>query len=292
MPDLPFDDLTDPLKLADWLELYALSSPDHNSSQGDLESALHRAAIAELYDDEVIELKTMEVFDELEQRSRAAQEAYPFDLDYRGLLRLKSTSWEDYPAYVFCLCLSYFPLRETRMGTRLFEHISCLAVRSYLQGKVIGFGAPRTELPSSFADAVTEMCKRIGEGIEYRKQPSLHRQDDTLDLVAWKDFVDKRPSKILIFGQCGAGRNWAEKLGDLQPEAFWNQWMAGGPVSPFPIRSFFTPYRIAPDKWEFYARKAGVLFDRCRIAFWVHGEEADYDPIVEWARDFLAQDEL
>ncbi len=36
MIDLPFDDLTDPLRLADWLELCALLSEDNNSRQGRL----------------------------------------------------------------------------------------------------------------------------------------------------------------------------------------------------------------------------------------------------------------
>jgi len=65
--------------------------------------------------------------------------------------------------------------------------------------------------------------------------------------------------------------------------------MQVGPVSPSPIKSFFTPYRVERDKWEFYARKAGILFDRCRIAFWAHQEEADFDFLIAWVRDFLAQ---
>ena len=290
MLDLPFDDLTDPLKLADWLELYALLSPDRNSSRGDLESVLRMASLFELDDDEKVELKILEVFQELEQRTEAAREAYPFGLDYRGVLRLRSSNWEEFPVYIFCLCLSYRPLRETRVGPKLFERISCLAAQHYLQGQSIGFGAPREELPSPFADAVTELCGRIGEGGGYREQPSLDRQDDTLDLVAWKDFADKWPSKILMFGQCGAGRNWKDKLGEMQPRAFWDQWMQAGSVSPLPIRSFFTPYRVQQNMWDFCARKAGVIFDRCRIAVCAHQGETDYAPVIAWVKDFLAQD--
>ncbi len=116
MLDLPFDDLTNPLRLADWLELHALRSSDRNSSQGDLESVLRTVSIFELDDDEQIERKTLEVFLELEQRVKAAAEAYPFDLDYPGVLQLKSDNWREFPVYIFCLCLSYYPLRETRVG--------------------------------------------------------------------------------------------------------------------------------------------------------------------------------
>jgi len=285
MIDLPFDDLTDPIRLADWLELYALTSPDHNSSRGDLDGALRRAALAELEDDEAIEVKIMEVFDELEERMRITQMAYPFEMDHPGVLALKST-WEYFPTYVFCLCLSYLPIRETK-GPRLFERVSCLAAGGYLQGEAVGFGFPRKELPSAFSDAVTELCGRIGEGMRYKNQLALDRQDDTLDLVAWKDFVDGRPSKVLMFGQCGAGQNWTQKLGELDPKQFWDQWMHESLVSPIPVKSFFSPYRIQPERWEFYARKAGILFDRCRIAFCAQKKMGDYSEIIAWVTDFL-----
>lgn len=289
MLDLPYDDLTDPLRLADWLELYALLSPDRNSSRGDLEGALRVASHSEIDSHTEIEGKILEVFDELEQRAKAAGGAYPFTLDARGIIRLRSSDWEAFPVYVFCLCLSYYPLRETRVGPKLFEEVSCLAAGGYLQGDAIAFGSPRTQLASSFADAVAAVCKQIGEGGEYRRQSSLNRKDDTLDLVAWKDFADRWPSKVLMFGQCGAGRNWSEKLGELQPGAFWKQWMRDGSVSPDPVKSFFTPYRVKRRLWDHCARQAGVLFDRCRVAYWACQEEADYVSIIEWTRDFLAR---
>jgi len=290
MPDLPYDDLTDSLRLADWLELYAITSSDSNSSRGDLDSALRTTSHSELGSDDEIEQKILEVFGEFEQRAKAAGEAYPFDIDFRGILRLKAGGWEAFPVYTFCLCLSYYPLRETHIGPKIFEQVSCLAARGYLRGRAVGFGSPRVGLSSSFADAITELCNLVGEGGGYLKQSSLSRQDDTLDLVAWKDFEDKRPSKILMFGQCGAGRNWSEKLGDLQPDAFWKQWMQLATISPDPIKSFFTPYRVGWRLWEFQARRAGILFDRCRIAYWAHQEEADHSSLIEWTEDFLTRE--
>lgn len=289
MLDLPYDDLTDPLRLADWLELYALSSPDNNSSSGDLGSALRTASHAELGSDEEIEQKVLEVFEELYQRSQAAEDAYPFDIDCRGVLKLKVDDWRVFPVYVFCLCLSYKPLSETQYGPRLFEQISCLAAKGYLNGESIGFGAPRESLPASFAEAITVLCKRVGEGGEYKEQSSLDSKDNKLDLVAWKDFADRQTSKLLMFGQCGAGRNWSEKLGELNPSAFWGQWMRDWLVSPEPVKSFFTPYRVEKRRWEFQARQAGVLFDRCRIAYWAHHEKADLSQVVTWTGQFLGR---
>jgi len=287
MLDLPYDDLTDPLRLADWLELYAILSPDSNSSRGDLDSALRTVSLSELDNSEKIEQKILEVFEECEQRTKAAGQAYPFDIDFRGILSLKTGGLESFPIYIFCLCLSYYPLTDTHIGPKLFEQVSCLAAKGYLHGQAVGFGSPRTNLPSSFAEAVTGLCKLIGEGEEFREQPSLSCQDDTLDLVAWKDFKDRKPSKVLMFGQCGAGRNWSDKLGELHPGTFWDQWMKVASVSPEPLRSFFTPYRVGRHLWEHRARHAGILFDRCRIAHWAHQEEADHTSVIQWSESFL-----
>ena len=92
-------DLLDPLELADWLELLALTAADENSSQGDLERVLRRASPSELADehgdDEKVEQKTLDVFRELEQRSIAGGDAYPFDVGTPGVLQMKG-DWHSY----------------------------------------------------------------------------------------------------------------------------------------------------------------------------------------------------
>lgn len=288
MLELPANDPTGTLRLADWLELSAIISPDYNTSRGDLESVLRRYSFAELHDSVAIEEKIIEVFDELDQRSKAALEAYPFELSYRGVLQLKSDNWQNFPVYIFCLCLSYFGTDHNE-PRKLFEQVSCLAAKSYLQGSAVGFGFPRTELPSSFPEAVTEICNLIGEGGAYNNQPSLNRKDAKLDLVAWKDFSDKSPSKLLMFGQCASGWDWEGKLEELQPRTFWDNWIQYPHVSPEPVRSFFIPHRVERNKWELVARSSGVLFDRCRVAFWAHQEEADYNPHFEWINELFTQ---
>ena len=105
LPDWP----TAALLLADWLELQAILSPDGNSSRGDLESALRPLSAFAGDNDDAVEQKIKEVFIEVESRSRAAGRAYPFTLNYRrnGVIELKA-QWTAFPAYTFCLCLSYF----------------------------------------------------------------------------------------------------------------------------------------------------------------------------------------
>ena len=102
MLSLPKKNPTDTIQLADWLEIYALISGDKNSSRGDLESALRAASLFEPEGDEAIQQKLLEVFQELEDRTKSADHAYPFHLE-GGVLSAKEC-WEEYPAYVFCLC--------------------------------------------------------------------------------------------------------------------------------------------------------------------------------------------
>jgi hypothetical protein len=287
MLELPTNDPTNPIKLADWLEISSVLSPDSDASRGNLESALRIASFDGIIDSDDIERKVLDVFNELEQRESAAAHAYPFIMEC-GVLKLKS-EWKNFPAYVFCLFLSYFGLRETREAPKLFESISCQAAKKYLNGNAVSFGFPRTESPPNFSDAVTQLCRDIGEGGQFHDQPSLARKDDTLDVVAWVDFVDKRPSKIIMFGQCAAGENWDKKLADLQPDVFWRQWMMESLVSPAPVKSFFLPHRIEDEKWELIARKAGIVFERCRIAYWAHEGELNYSPHIKWIQRIIQQ---
>jgi hypothetical protein len=264
MPRLP-SNLKDVIELADWLELSALEAGDKNASAGDLLSALQIGR-----NDEADEELSLEVMREIEHREKAAGEGYPFVLQNARVVQAKP-QWEDRLAYIFCLCLSYFgwkPVRGAQVNPwHLFEDLSCIAAAQYLQGKFFKFGTRHRSDFTGFQDAISEFCRQMGEGQGFRQQPTLQRKDDKVDLVAWKDFNDKMPSKLLMFGQCAAGENWDKKVAELQPEIFWEQWIADPKTSPL-IRSFYIPHRIPHDNWQYYARKTGILFDRCRIAHW------------------------
>jgi len=290
MLSLPQYGPTDPIELADWVEISALRSLDGNASAGDLRRCLGTAGLFEAEDDEdeAIEQKSLDVFVELEERAQAAAEAYPFDVR-SGLLQMRS-KWENCTPYTFCLCLSWFGTRSQR-PRKLFEELACLAAKSYVQGDGIVFGAPRQDFPTEFREAVSRLCQRIGEGNCYdMEKPSLSRQDDKLDVVAWKDFADRRPSKLLLFGQCASGRDWEDKVAELEPSRFCRKWIRSGLVSPGPIRSFFIPRRIDPRKWDFVGIDAGILFDRCRTAYWAQkgcaGSAAK--PYISWTKGVLS----
>jgi hypothetical protein len=295
MPSLPPDDHTDPVILADWWEISALTSPNRHASRTQLEDELSMPSFYELSDtnpdQDKIEEKILEVVDEIEERGRFAKQAYPFKFSYPGTLGLRTGTWEDCAAYVFCLCLSFEPLDETKLPPRLFEEMSSKAAAQYLGGDMMAFGWPRHELPKQFPKAVDQLCALLGEGDGRSDLASFEDKDGALDLVVWKEFADRRRSKVVMFGQCAAGRNWEEKLRDLDPGAFWEKWVRGRRVSRDSVRAFFTPYRIADDRtWPKSAVDGGVLFDRCRISYWAQQEQGSpYQEQVSWARGKLRQ---
>lgn len=278
LPDTP----TDKIKLADWLEIKAIISPDQNASIGDLERALKISSVLESNSnqDEAIEQKCLEVISELEERALAACDSYPYIIE-GGTLELKE-GLEKYSAYVFCLCLSYFRWSTKRFKEidinpwHLFEELSAIAAAKYLDGHVFILGTSRRnrkKYKNAFKEAVNQLCKLIGEGNGYREQPSQSTKDDKVDLIAWKDFRDMRTSKLIMFGQCAGGNNWTMKLTDLDPHAFWSQWIVEGSVSPH-LRSFYIPHRVHRNKWDHHARRAHIMFDRCRIAYWAFLDNA------------------
>jgi hypothetical protein len=298
LPDSP----TDPVKLADWLELWALKSPEGNSSRGDLERALRPAALADLPTDDAIEKKTVSVLAELRDREKAAGMGYPFEI--RGELLSTKPNWEEYPSYVFCLCLSYFGCKEKKgsksFPRRWFEHLSRDALQQYIGGRAVRFGSPRVkkELPQRFNDAVIYICKTIKEGGDFQAGGLPNRQDDAVDIIAWKQFPDELPGKLILFGNCATERDWeGSKRTELQPEAFCQDWMTHPPRCKI-IKTLFIPHRIDRDRLLPNLGRAGIIFDRCRISYWTYfigptsQHEKDkrpfaYAPIAEWSRTAL-----
>jgi hypothetical protein len=271
MPALP-DSPTDPLQLADWLEVLALVSEDLNSSTGDLQSALSRGSVLDGEGAETLDGKMLEVFSELESRETAAGSGYPFSV--MGSVLQARSSWADCSSYVFCLCLSYFrwqrPPASPYFPPRLFEALCAEAARRWVGGEGVRFGSPRvpTDLPRSFAKALDDVCQKlIREGGGFKKQP--HRvhwlKDCGLDVVAWRDWPDRLSGKLLLLGACASGQDWQDKTHDLILDDFYRLRMTEPPDSPV-VRAFFVPHRVPQSRWRETTVEAGIIFDRCRIA--------------------------
>jgi len=260
--------------LADWLELTAIDAADRNASAGDMERELKRLGHGDPYS------LLGSVFIEVERRETAAgKDAYPFDRKDSSI-ELKGDP-KNYPAYVFCLALSYQKWTNRKSAAEnpwlLFEELAHYSAKNYLGGEALVFGTSNREgakCAKRFQASVNDLAKKLGEGESFRAQRTFSAKDSKLDLVAWKGFPDCRPSQIILFGQCAGGGNWRGKLNELIPEDFWDQWMNRSKVST-PLRSVFVPHRVFDDdEWEKHARNARLLFDRCRVAAFAHRDTA------------------
>jgi hypothetical protein len=279
--------------LADWLELLALSVADRNSSIQDLVRELRRSGTSEAIgdptsasykadDDGEVSMRVAEdAFGEIEDRFRACgghpegdPGFYPFRVE-DGYIELRDDNLSS--AYVFMLLLSNS--KSSREGkvigakpTSLFENVCALAARSYFGGNSTGvgalaFGFPRRIRPKGFADALDNLCMDLGEGKGHRAdRPGLKDQKDgRLDVVAWRDFSDRREGKLIGFGQCATSRKDKKKATELHPHNFCSMWMRDIPVV-MPVRMLFVPWRHHMQGWRLLASDGGILFDRCRIA--------------------------
>ena len=274
---------------ADWLELAALIAGDSEISGQDLTTVISRSGSIDavgdaddLDDDEpldelvegednALEALADAAFALLAERTLIVGDMYPFSVD--GSL-LTATGWARTSPYAFLAALTHFGPRAggTREGAPLFERVSAAALVEYLGGagtaRSYDFGFPRLDTPASFRAAINDLCRRMGEGGQCRvSRPKVADMKDAgLDLVAWTPFEDGRTNQLSVFGQCAAGRDWRNKVTELQPVQFCRSWMVEPPVLS-PLAAFFVPRQIEPDRWQIDAlHDRQLLFDRLRIA--------------------------
>jgi hypothetical protein len=246
--------------------------------------------------DDQTESLAQSAFDELDERERCCGkdfDVYPFEVSSNAV-RLKKGG--DESLYVFLALLSWFgkdagPSHTD--GEQLFEDVCAKAAESYLGGpgqrvRSFIFGFPRRTAPAGFAAALDRLCSEMGEGQGHRPgRPKLPDQKDgKLDLIAWKEFEDKRQGKLITFGQCATGRNWTAKVTELPPPDRWcGHWMADTPTV-LPMRSLFVPHRVERRSWSYACSFGGILYDRCRIASLA--SDLDLQPIwSNWSAQVL-----
>ncbi|MGA1998421.1 MAG: hypothetical protein ABSG52_00385 [Terriglobales bacterium] len=287
----------DTLACADWLELTALISDERNTSISGLERNLRRLGVYErsnqttIEEDAAIEAACGAVFSELTKRAHSAGPAYPFTFAESQIL--VAGPIENYSPYVFCLCLSWFGWKQRKgrktFPRRMFEDLSRHAAQAFIGGRALRFGSPRVELPPGFKKAVVQLCVEIREGEARQVRERISSQDDKLDVIAWRGFPDGAEGKLFLVGQCASGGDWDEKKSELDIKSFFEDWFSETPPSPM-TKAFFVPHRIPREKWKRVTRRAGIIFDRCRIAYWSDRstEFTDRTTYSDWSNKTLA----
>jgi hypothetical protein len=298
-------------RLADWMEVQALILPSARFSRADLASALGISGSADSQDDpddsdeqpsqdEIVEAAVESVFAELDDRQKATggeAGCYPFDLSGE-LLETRADPAQS--VYSLLMLLGHWTKEKSsvfKTGAKLLERLSAEAARNYISGRLpIGrshvFGSPRTEMAKGFPDALKQLCRDLGEGRgPCPNRPKIFDKNDAnLDIVAWTSFPDGREGKLIAFGQCASGIHWKKKRSDLTDTADWWKTWIQDPVAVKPMKMFFVPHRVEPDEWFETCALAGVLFDRCRIAYFA-AEPPDALRVAcsDWTSLVLAQ---
>src|SRR5437773_2369191 len=187
-PQSPFR----PDQLADWLELQAIEAADADASAGDLERELKPLNFGGIRAEGLIG----NVVTEIDLREKAASAAaYPFVREPTAI-KLKGEA-RDYPAYIFCLSLSYCAWKLRKRAREnpwlLFEELAAHSAKGYLGGEVEVFGTSTRDNARNkkrFVQGVNRLAKLLGEGEGFKPQKTFSTKDDKLDIVAWKPFPD------------------------------------------------------------------------------------------------------
>lgn len=268
MPTLSIDNPSSKTFVADWVEFYICATKS-NLSKSELSSYIEDSSGSEP-DATFID----DVWQELELRLFLyGVEKPPYEVDAREIISL--IDWKSNPEYLVCVILSIDGNSINSAGTgKLFERLSCKAVKKYFDGEAVIYGFPKKQ-------TLQEITSLMNETFSYN--PSSNFKDRGVDIICWKSFGDNRKSQISAIIQCAAGHNWKGKLLSIPVDA-WKQYILW--CGSLPIKGFTTPTIIENDIFHDVVTDSGLMFDRPRLYRNVLYEYNDDDnlqnDLVEW----------
>lgn len=251
MPTMQIDNPSSRQYVADWVE-FKLCVTGEDLSKSELSSFIEDSSGSEPTNEFIDD-----VWNELERRVLLYGDQPPFELSPR--LVTPSITWEDCPEYLMCIILSIDGnSAEVAKTGKLFERLSCKAVRNYFGGDAVIYGFPQKQ---SVQDICTQMYERFGFN------PSANFKDRGVDIICWKPFGDRRKSQLAAIIQCAAGHNWEKKLLSVPLDA-WRQYISWS--GSLPLKGFTTPIIIEDNEFHDVVTDAGLMFDRPRLYRNVH----------------------
>lgn len=270
MPTLIIDNPTSKSDVANWAEFF-ICATKNTLSKTQLSSFLESSSGSEP-DSTFID----DVWQELIGREFLYGKKPPFQVDSREII--SNLNWEDFPEYLTCVILSIDGNSVNASSTgKLFERLSCEAIKSYMGGDAIIYGFPQKQ---SLEDIAKQMNER------FNMPHTSNFKDRGVDIIGWKSFEDNRKSQIVGLFQCAAGFNWNKKLLQIPLNA-WKQYILWSDT--LPIKGFTTPVFIDEDIFHDTVTDAGLMFDRPRLYRYIqnaiqinHSLKVD---LVEWCNE-------
>lgn len=320
---------------ADWIELAALISSRQSASSAELIRsraaleedehglvALENDDFPELLEEEILgsaaELWASDVLEELSERSNSLGSSYPFRLH-----RAAGDSWRldyqtqderhDHLLYVCCLLITArrygLVLHGLSEMDKVLQIVAYLVAGRLVAGESYWFGYPRPD-HSNMRDAVQLLLERMGFSRPSVVPPvwSIGTENDGgIDIVAWRNFGDKLPSRIVLYGQVASGKNWEGKPVTKDSDSTWPSWV-GDYGQRYYLPAMFVPWpqyvtveaaggRSFRERVEDIAlrneKTYGVTVDRGRIAELAGlavftGNDDEYE-LVSYLSDWLTR---
>lgn len=266
--------------ISDWAELTVVYK-NVNLSKAKLISLLEDNGFEEDVDysgDELFD----SIIQELENRKLLYGHTPPYSIQNGTIVPL--INWVNYPEYIMCLVFSYWGAANENEGTRLFEQISNIALKNYLNGQAITVGFPN-EL--SLPEQLNKIAILLNED-RSNKNPPVHAKDRGVDVIGWRSFDDNRRGQVIILMQCAAGGNWHKKKQILL--SVWSQYVHWFFETTIPSMAIT---EILPQKkWSDAVENYGIMFDRARLYRNLYTPLSEIEPvlreeIIQWCNSKL-----
>jgi hypothetical protein len=241
---------------ADWMELMAMLSSRQTSSPADLVRSLsvleepehelvdliviNSEEVKEEVEEEILqsrsELWVSDVREELGTRRASLGGAYPFKIVGSGSAwRLTYEDQPDRHDHLFYSCCLLITARRHHLVSyevpemdKILQIIAYLVAGRIVAGTAYWFGYPRPDDTGKMEDAVKELLRRIGFDSLELVPPvwSVGAENDGgIDVVAWRNFGDGLPSRVVVYGQVASGRNWKSKPVNHYAESTFRDWL-------------------------------------------------------------------
>ena len=166
----------------------------------------------------------------------------------------------------------------------MFEQVSNVALKSYLNGEAITVGFPNAgNLPEQLDGIATMLNEDRGD-----KNPPIHAKDRGVDVIGWNSFGDSRRGQVIILMQCAAGKNWSLKKQIILD--VWSQYINWNFFTTIP--SMAITEILPTKKWADAVETFGIVFDRARLYRFLYKANTTIEPalradVVKWCGNQL-----
>lgn len=269
--------------IADWIETSVLVSSSGHFGRDKLDDL----AAAEIG---ATPMKVAMALDTMARRATVLGSSYPFAVSDMAVLRRNARDAAYYAALLFLtpgsVARQTVRASETAEMGELLEAISETALANFWGpgGKALSFGYPSKHgRPEAFDQAVVWLASEIGlePGRGYRPP---RRKDGGVDVVAWRQFADRRPGFPIALAQCTIQAETFTKTTDVDLR-LWASWLAMD-IDPLSLLVIPGTIRAAGPDWR-QLTTVVMLIDRIRLMDLLSRAPADHGDIA-WAAETIS----